>query len=180
MVRPRKVTVQQLHHLLKYMEQHKDLAKNRQMNSPQGHARAVRLWQHLATGLNNIDNGVHKNYKEWRNVSTYLFKHLQFHSSIFGDLSVLESFTKDLPCLSFVQSKEIMLQMFVFQYWNEVKYRAKKKASQLRAHARNTGGGPSNGQLTDFETRVLDILETVPVEGNPSVPLPVPVSLFLL
>lgn len=70
MVRPRKVTVQQLHHMLKYMEEHKDLARNQKRYSPQDHATAVRLWQQLGTRLNSIANGVHKGYKEWKNVST--------------------------------------------------------------------------------------------------------------
>lgn len=73
---------------------------------------------------------------------------------------------------------KIMLQTFAFQYWNETKYRTKKKASQLRAHARGTGGGPSSSdQLSNVDKRVLDIIGTVAVEGNPSVQIPVPVSL---
>lgn len=51
--------------------------------------------------------------------------------------------------------------------WADWKSKTKKKALLIRRHASGTGGGPNRGlTLTALETRLLEIIGLVAVEGH--------------
>ncbi|XP_028165387.1 uncharacterized protein LOC114356421 [Ostrinia furnacalis] len=57
-------------------------------------------------------------------------------------------------------------------YWHELKYRARKRDTEVRQHARGTGGGPAKKPLTVTESRILQLLGEVSYAGNPEVQIP--------
>ncbi|XP_045783707.1 uncharacterized protein LOC123879862 [Maniola jurtina] len=59
-------------------------------------------------------------------------------------------------------------------YWYELKYKARKRETALRQHARGTGGGPPKKPLSLTEVRILQIVGEVSYAGHPQVQIPLP------